>query len=216
MKKQFFLTTLFIIVLSSAAYAQATMRDIWINMPDSVAAYLDKDKRTEMADLYASQMKAEVKNNLDGISVLDKMTDDYVFVTLNGSSTLQLKKLAYNDSFVICMVKSFKAPEPESEIFFFDAEWQPENGTFGLPITNDENVLKRDFINKPDSMSQEDFDDLLPIIDPFMLVAELSETEPVVTLTLSKPLLTSEETGKVIAIIKQRKFKWSGYIFTEC
>ena len=216
MKKHFFLITLFIIMFSAVTDAQTAMRDIWIAMPDSIVAYFDKGKRTEMVDLYATQMKAEVKNRLGGTSVMDKLTDDYVCVTLNSCSILQLKKLSTNDSFIICVIKSFKAPESESEIFFFDSQWQPKTEKLGLPVTNDESVLKRDFINKPDTMSQEDFEELLSVFDPLMLSAELSETEPIVTLTLSKPLLTSVEIDKVIAIIKQRKFKWSGYIFTEC
>lgn len=216
MKKEFFLITLFIFLFSAVTYAQKTMRDIWIAMPDSIVAYLDKGKRTEMVDLYATQMKAEVKNRLGGMSVMDKLTDDYVCVTLNSCSILQLKKFSTNDSFIICVVKSFKAPEPECEISFFDSQWQLKTDKFGLPVTNDESVLKRDFINKPDTMSQEEFEELLSIFDPLMLSAELSETEPIVTLMLSKPLLRSEEIDNAIAIIKQRKFKWSGYIFTEC
>ena len=94
MKKEFFLITLFIFIFSVVTDAQKTMRDIWIAMPDSIVAYLDKGKRTEMVDLYATQMKAEVKNRLGGMSVMDKLTDDYVCVTLNSCSILQLKKFS--------------------------------------------------------------------------------------------------------------------------
>ncbi|RRD01902.1 DUF3256 family protein [Prevotella sp. OH937_COT-195] len=216
MNKSLFQISLFTIIFPFISYAQTSMRDLWIQMPDSIVAYLDKEKRTEIAELYRTKMKSELKNKLDGTTVLDTLTDDYACVTLNVSATLQLKKLSTDNSFVICVVKKFKAPEIESEVSFFTQEWQPVKDNFGLPTSNDIEKIKTDFTNRPDSMPATKYDELLSLFDFVMLSADLSASEPVISFTLSLPLLNDEDKKNIIPIIKQRKFKWNGHAFMEC
>lgn len=215
MKKIFIIATLLIATLLHVD-AQSPMRDLWIQMPDSVVAYLDVNSRTEMADFYEMKVKTGSKNLLEGKSAIDSLTSDYIHVTLNSSTTLQIKKLQTESSFVICLIKTFTAPEPESEVSFFSSSWKPLKDTFGLPVTNDANSLIKQFTTRPDTISQERYEELASMLDPVMISAEMSVNEQVVTFTLSRPLIEKSEILNINAIFKQRKFKWNGQTFIEC
>lgn len=196
--------------------AQSPMRDLWIQMPDSVVAYLDVNSRTEMADFYEMKVKTGSKNLLEGKSAIDSLTSDYIHVTLNSSTTLQIKKLQTESSFVICLIKTYTAPEPESEVSFFSSSWKPLKETFGLPVTNDASSLIEQFTTRPDTISQERYEELASMLDPVMISAEMSVNEQVVTFSLSHPLIEKSEILNINAIFKQRKFKWNGQTFIEC
>ena len=215
MKKIFITATLLIATLLNVD-AQSPMRDLWIQMPDSVVAYLDVNSRTEMADFYEMKVKTGSKNLLEGKSAIDSLTSDYIHVTLNSSTTLQIKKLQTESSFVICLIKTFTAPEPESEVSFFSSSWKPLKDTFGLPVTNDANSLIKQFTTRPDTISQERYEELASMLDPVMISAEMSVNEQVVTFSLSRPLIEKSEILNINAIFKQRKFKWNGQTFIEC
>ena len=215
MKKIFIIATLLIATLLNVD-AQSPMRDLWIQMPDSVVAYLDVNSRTEMADFYEMKVKTGSKNLLEGKSAIDSLTSDYIHVTLNSSTTLQIKKLQTESSFVICLIKTFTAPEPESEVSFFSSSWKPLKDTFGLPVTNDANSLIKQFTTRPDTISQERYEELASMLDPVMISAEMSVNEQVVTFSLSRPLIEKTEILNINAIFKQRKFKWNGQTFIEC
>lgn len=215
MKKIFIIATLLIATLLHVD-AQSPMRDLWIQMPDSVVAYLDVNSRTEMADLYEMKVKTGSKNLLEGKSAIDSLTSDYIHVTLNSSTTLQIKKLQTESSFVICLIKTFTAPEPESEVSFFSSSWKPLKDTFGLPVTNDASSLIKQFTTRPDTISQERYEELASMLDPVMISAEMSVNEQVVTFSLSHPLIEKSEILNINAIFKQRKFKWNGQTFIEC
>ena len=215
MKKIFIIATLLIATLLHVD-AQSPMRDLWIQMPDSVVAYLDVNSRTEMADFYDIKVKTGSKNLLEGKSAIDSLTSDYIHVTLNSSTTLQIRKLQTESSFVICLIKTFTAPEPESEVSFFSSSWKPLKDTFGLPVTNDASSLIKQFTTRPDTISQERYEELASMLDPVMISAEMSVNEQVVTFSLSHPLIEKSEILNINAIFKQRKFKWNGQTFIEC
>jgi Protein of unknown function (DUF3256). len=60
-------------------------------LPDSLILYLDKSKRIEMVDYIDMKVRADVKNALEGMSIMDTLTHDYLQVTLNEASTLQMR-----------------------------------------------------------------------------------------------------------------------------
>ena len=96
------------------------------------------------------------------------------------------------------MVKTFKAPAEESEIHFYDAEWNQLAGDYGLEqIKNQDNtdvdVLLSNFIQKPDTMTSERFEELSKLIEPVMVYASFDVSEPILTFKLSIPLATPDD-----------------------
>ena len=202
--------------LASIVHAQVSMRDVWLSMPDSILPYLNKNLRMEHVDFVDMHVKSEVKNLLHENGVLDTLTNDFAAYYLPQSSTLEMKLLTKADStLMICMVKTVKAPEAESEIRFFDTSWNPIAADFGLPLHVSEVDILKQFTGKPSDMTDNRFEELSKMIDPVMLSASLDASSPVITLRLSTPALTKQEKEDISVIAKQISFKWDGTIFKE-
>ena len=118
MKKYFIL--LFAILGIIQVGAQ-NMREIWINMPDSIIPYINKSQRTELADYVNMSMKAEVQNKLSDTTRIEKLTDNYILVHLNNVSRLEIKLL---DNSHIAMVQTWNAPVAESKLSLFSKNWE--------------------------------------------------------------------------------------------
>ena len=69
--------------LTLGASAQVTMRQVFKDMPQTMIPYMTGNNRLDMIDFIDSNMKAEVRNEMDGKSEMKIMTDDYAFMTLN-------------------------------------------------------------------------------------------------------------------------------------
>ena len=92
-----------------------------MSMPDEVMPYLTKNQRLEFAELQEMGVKAEVKNALNDVSVMDTLTTDFLQIRMSKVATLQMKKLPVeNGDSVICLVKTFSLPEKESELYLYD------------------------------------------------------------------------------------------------
>ena len=128
------LTSVFLAsTFSITAHAQAKMDTVFANMPDSIIPYLTKNNRLDCIDFIRNNMKAEVENLFETKSELTDLTDNYLRMKLNSITTLELKLFTVDgkDS-IICMSKTILMPEPDSEVSFFNLEWQPMEIPFDL------------------------------------------------------------------------------------
>ena len=171
--------------------AQISLRDVWLSMPDGMIPYLNKNLRLEHLDFVDMGVKSEVNHQLNGVSVMDTLTADYTHITLSKSSSLELRLLPVNDSTkIICVVRTFKAPAEESEIRFYDTDWNLLTDDYGLEkIKNQDNTdtefLLSSFVQRPDTLSTERFEELCKLIEPVMVSASFDVAEPVLTFRLS-------------------------------
>ena len=190
-------------------YAQRNMRQIWIDMPDSLVEYLNANKRTEMVDFYDMGVRAETTNLLTTKTVLDSIADDYAHISLNECAKMQLAllKTSAGDS-LICMVRTFMGEAAESVVSFYDAGWKPQDATKLMA-----SVQPSQLMAKPDTMDVERYKQLVAFIDPVMMAADYDPENKELVLSLATPLLTNEEICQVKAILLQRKLKWNGKIF---
>ena len=200
--------------------AQTTMRDLWLALPDSVVPYLNGSQRTEHADFIDMGVASEVKNLLDGEGRMDTLTARYATIRLNDNHTLQMRLLTKSDSSqVVCLVDTYRAPEPESTISFYDTQWQRLDSSFGLPdlhaLVSDAGQTER-FFAQTDTLSQTEAAELRRLIDPVMVSVSLPEDEESVILQLSTPFLLQDEKERLKGVLMQTKFKWEGDLFKEC
>lgn len=201
-------------VLPQSADAKS-MKDLLVSMPDEVMPYLPKNQRLEFAELQEMGVKAEVKNLLGEVSVMDTLTQDFVQVRMSKVSTLQMKKLPMeNGDSVICVVKSFAGPEKESELYFFNQEWKALDANPFLGGKRMEDLAET-LVQKPDTMSESRFADLKAMIEPKMVSALLLQNENALVVRLASPLLSADDKKTVNVIKLQRKFNWNGKSFKE-
>lgn len=202
MRKQF----LIILAMFAFMVLQAKdIREIWLSMPDSLVMYLDKNKRIEMIDYIDMKVKAEVRNTLEGMSVMDTLTHDFLQVTLSEASTLQMRTLVAEDGdSVFCMVRTFRGPQAESEVFIYGHDWQVVRQLSFSPAS---------IIVQPDTMSDAIFADLMQLMDVLLVEAQLSIEGNTLTLSASPINLNKEEMEKVRPILPSRTLHWNGMDF---
>ena len=176
-------------------------------MPDSLIGYINQSKRIEAMDYRDMGLKLDVKNLLDGSTLVDTLTSNFMEVHLSPASKLQMKLLAVADSdSVLCVVRTLMGPELESKVSFYNLKWEK----LPLQITIPE---VRQLVHKPDTMTSERFEELFRMIEPPLLNASLNIDDDTLLVGLSAPMLNKEEREAVKAILRQRKLKWNGETF---
>lgn len=176
------------------------MRQIWLEMPDSIVPYLNRSLRTELADYVTMGMKSEVMNALRDTTRIEKLTDDYILVQLSNATKLEIKSL---DASTIAMVQTWCGPLAESKLSLFSNNWEVK------PLNIDVSPM---FV-KPDTMSQQCYSELLDMANVTMNEMQLSVKDNSLTIKYSAPLLSSTDKKEMQAILRQRKLNWDGTTF---
>ena len=142
---------LLISLLLPSLMQSQNIKDVFINMPDSMCLLLTKNNRADFADFLESNMRAQVKNKFENMSEMKTLTKDYLLLETTSASTLQMKLLPVNDSVnVICAVETYNGPASDSHISFYSTDWKD------LPMS--------DFIT-------------LPSVDVFLKVSDTIDIE---------------------------------------
>lgn len=201
--------TLFIIgmLMCAVSLHAQDMKTLFVAMPDSVVPLLTKVNREDFIDFLASNMKAEVKNRFGKPSELKKLNDDYLLLQTTERSAMEMKLLPVNDSVkVICVVNTVCAPVCDSEIRFYNTQWQE--------------LAQRDFIQLPsadafylpvDTLADKAFPAMREKADMELVKAALAEDKPVITFVYFTPdYLAKGEREKLAPYIKKEPvvYEW--------
>ena len=184
-----------------------TMREVWIDMPDSITMYLTKSMRTELADYVDMKVSAATKNAIGDTVRIDTLTSDYIAITLSESSKLEMKLLPRDGSNIICMVRTYYGTAAESIISFWQLDWQQ------LPDISMPALENIELIKKPDSLSVTEFNKIKAMISPKMIEMRLSPDDNSLLLSYSLPDVNKEESELIKSILVQKKINWNGEIF---
>ena len=188
--------------LLSLPVSSKSMKEIWLSMPDSFIPYLDASKKASLIDLAANGTSSEVTNLLDGNTAVEELTSDYLRVSLTKNSSIQIKRLpnTKGDS-IICVVRTFEAPVAESTVCLYSSSWD---------LIKNESWSIEEVAQKPDTMSQEEYKELLSWMDSALISASLNPKNNELQLQLSSPFVDQEEKSKLSKLILQRKINWNG------
>lgn len=184
-----------------------TMREVWIDMPDSITMYLTKSMRTELADYVDMKVSAATKNTIGDTVRIDTLTSDYIAVTLSESSKLEMKLLPKDGSNIICMVRTYYGTAAESIISFWQLDWQQ------LPDISMPALENIELIKKPDNLSVTEFNKIKAMISPKMIEMRLSPYDNSLLLSYSLPDVNKEDSELIKSILAQKKINWNGEIF---
>ena len=177
-----------------------SLREVWIEMPDSILPYLSKSQRTELADYV--EMKAEpVVLNVFGDSVrIERMTNNYLLVKASEVTLLEIKLL---DNNTLALVQTWKAPAAESKLSLFDLQWQPKEAV----VEYNENIVK------PDTMTDEEFNDLKSLMYPRLKEYRLSPENNSLSVSWDYPFLSKKELKRMVDLLKPQVLNWTGRDF---
>ncbi|QUB72579.1 DUF3256 family protein [Prevotella melaninogenica] len=177
-----------------------SLREVWIEMPDSVLPYLSKSQRTELVD-YVDMKADPAVLNVFGDSVrIERMTNNYLLVKASKVTRLEIKLL---DNNTLALVQTWKAPVAESKLSLFNLQWQPKEAV----VVYNENIVK------PDSMSEEEFADLKSLMYPRMREYRLSAENNSLSVSWNYPLLSKKDVKRVADLLKMQVVNWTGKDF---
>lgn len=203
--------TILIVLISIISIGQTsaqTMRDVWLSMPDSVIPYLDASNRSAMLDVLEQNDGSGVVGKLQETSCIDLLTSDYMSVLLSNASTMQIRLLPTATDTLMCVVRTFFAPQAESEIAFYTTKWERLAQSFVEPVEPDR------FFCRPEAMSESRFAELVSIWkDCLMVRAILDAAEPRLILQCSSPIATRDEQKEMQPALVQISLKWDGKTF---
>ena len=201
------ISLILMLVFSVETSLGKTMREVWIDMPDSITMYLTKSMRTELADYVDMKVSAATKNAIGDTVRIDTLTSDYIAVTLSESSKLEMKLLPKDGSNIICMVRTYYGTAAESIISFWQLNWQQ------LPDISMPALENIELIKKPDSLSITEFNKIKAMISPKMIEMQLSPDDNSLLLSYSLPDVNKEDSELIKSILAQKKINWNGEIF---
>lgn len=206
-----FILFLCICALASALRAQ-DMAAAFTAMPDQLVPQLENAWRKDLIDLFRAGKEARLKNRMNGTSVLQRLTDDYLSLQVTGSSTIEMKLLPLiNNTFVICMVTTVEGPAPDSRVAFYTTQWEPLEATdLFTPVAADW------FIREGADRSAPAFQDAVARLDMNLVKYSLDPDSQTLTATYTTPLyLSAEERDSVMPFLKTapRQYTWEKFHF---
>ena len=206
---------IFVLLLGLVANAQSMkMKDVFKAMPDSLLPYLSQNNRLDFIDFIESNMEAKVTNGLGGTSVMHVLTDSYMRLSLNDASELQVRLLPVStpvDSLrqIVCVVRTYGNIGQESVVSFYSCLWRP------LDMSIQELICVDDLMTRPDTMTEERYKEVVGILKPYLVRAELSADEDCITFQLSEINISSDDLADVSAVKVLRKLKWNNNKFNK-
>ena len=177
-----------------------SLREVWIEMPDSILPYLSKSQRTELADYVEMKAEPAVLSTFGDSVRIERMTNNYLLLKANEATRLEIKLL---DNNTLALVQTWMAPAAESKLSLFNLQWQPKEAV----------VAYKANIVKPDSMSDEDFTDLKTLIAPRLKEYRLSADNNSLSVSWNYPLLSKKDVKRVTEILKSQVLNWTGKDF---
>ena len=178
---------------------------MWVSMPASVAGALEKSGRQELLDLKQRKKTAAIAGPLGEKCSIDTLTADFLSVRMNDVYTLQMKMLptSSGDS-LLCLVQTYAGPQAESRIAFYSPDWK----ALSMPQMHLDVDLQR-----PDTMSEDDFNKLQALFDPKLISFSLSPSSAELVVALSPAVISEEEKANVKLLKLQNKLNWNGKTF---
>ena len=105
------------------------IRDLFTAMPESLMPILSENARKDLMDIYESGMRASLQNEWNGRTTLLKMSDNHIQLQEDSEGVVKtdLLMLTGKKDTIVCMVRTLCIPEQDSELLFYNTNWQQLN-----------------------------------------------------------------------------------------
>lgn len=208
--KQFILTIC--LSLSALMLKAQDMATLFTSIPDQKIPQLENAWRKDLIDLYNSGKEARLKNNMNGFSVLRKLTADYLLIETTERSQVEMKLLPLiNNTHIICMITTVDGPVADSRVEFFTTEWEPLVAEDMLA-----SLSRKDFLKETNHPEDPDLQYALSRLDMELIHYQLNPDDLTLTATYTTPqYLNKEDREKVEPFLRASSItlRWEKYHF---
>lgn len=191
---------LFLLLGGTSKVSAQEMRALFMTAPDNVLPMLSGIMRADLVDYVDAGMKAKVTNLLDGVSRLDTLSTDYLFLRPSASSSIQMALLPYNESHLVCVINSVKAEVEDSRIDFYDLGWNRiENNVLFTP------PAIRDFFHPSDTVGK-----YVDMCDMYLVSLKLGKPGNILVAEYTMPGYMNEDDARVVApLLRRLVYRWT-------
>lgn len=189
--------------------AQTDLESILKTAPNgAVVDYLTQNDWLDCIDYHAAGMFDNGATSAFGAKVvLTEISSAFAQLRIGDAMTLQLGLInpteAQDSSYVICMVKTFSIDSCQySRVELRDAKWQKLDIRKHLDIPEWKSLF-----SKPDTMTIEEYNEILLLPVSHLLCAELDRTDNSINFMASNTSLNAEERKRVASISVKRNVK---------
>ena len=195
------------VVLVSAK--SADIKNLFVEMPDSIMPLLVKNNRLDMLDYMDIGMSAKVKNKLGGESEMTLLKDDMISISMTDVTEYDIKLFYGKDSLVtIAVIETVKGGYSDSNISFYNTKWEKLNTTnlIKMPVLED-------FINKKSLRNEENKKLLDELIYRMFVVDVAPDTNTLSVAFSSAEYIIDEDVRNSIFARYSIIYRWNGKKF---
>lgn len=207
------------LLVTTLTVSAQDIKNLFIQMPDTLLPYLTKVNRADCIDFLASNMKAEVKNRFDRTTEMTSLSKDYIALTLSPQSKYELKLLPTSDTTnIICSVYTYEGKVPNSHVKFYTTDWKELSTEDYLSLPQPESFL-------PDSISVSmkeklngRWEEVQKEADILFTRASLSDSTTSIRFTYTTPLYLDSEKREILTpLLKQKEivYPWTNGKYSE-
>ncbi|MGM9704666.1 MAG: DUF3256 family protein [Prevotella sp.] len=201
--KKFLLITVCSLFFLHASALQ--MKDLWMSIPDSIMPHINQTIREELLHIAENNTLSETNNLLGEKMRVDTLTSNYMAVNMSQSLFLQMRLLPTTDGdSILCVVRTYGTMVKESMVSLYKTDWTK---------ISDLKFDINEFVQKPDTMQTDKYDELILKLDPYIFSASLSSNDDTLTVIPSAANVTTDDIKSLKDIFLQRKYKWNGQAF---
>lgn len=118
------------------------IKGLFLSMPSSLMPMLGENSRMDLIDFYESKMRPTITNEWGEYSQILNLTPNYMLLQEDSKGVVQTAICAIKPQkadTIICVVRTIKAPQADSEIAFYDTQWKKVDTDryFSLPSVKD-------------------------------------------------------------------------------
>lgn len=129
--KRYLIAALCALAVGQVSAQNLKMRDVFKQIPDSLVPYLSQNNRLDFIDFLDSNMKAEVRNKLGGMSEMTALTDDSLSIRMSNALQVDMLLLKLDqpvDSIqqVVVFSQAFLADSVyrDSKVLLYTPDWK--------------------------------------------------------------------------------------------
>jgi hypothetical protein len=129
--KRYLIAALCALAVGQVSAQDLKMRDVFKQIPDSLVPYLSQNNRLDFIDFLDSNMKAEVRNKLGGMSEMTALTDDSLSIRMSNALQVDMLLLKLDqpvDSIqqVVVFSQAFLTDSVyrDTKVLFYTPDWK--------------------------------------------------------------------------------------------
>lgn len=202
-----FQLSLFSFLFAGLSYSQ-NIDSVILDMPENIIPALSVDNRTMLLVDSTARVIPTVFGEVEKLTY----RDDYLKVKTSDVGTAQIKTLdTKNDTYIVCVIKTVCAPACDSDIKFYDSEWEEIDKSTLLPSMTVESFITF----KDNQKHQTIYKSLLP--DICLIDARFDDTGKLVLKLDVENYLSGEDLEKFNQTfeLKDLTLKWDSVYFKE-